>query len=156
MPRTPEMWSSQQGITRAPVELGEWKGHRVLAKRGQHYYPAVICSVKNGCDLLVRIDADPTSEIWYTNVFTSTTKFDVISDAVPSAKQLVEGAHVVVRLDKEQQMFVEGVVYERQGSGTTQYLVRISGEASSHDHWLLRPHMRLLQPPWWEDLEPHG
>lgn len=156
VPRTPEMWSSQQGITRAPVELGEWKGHRVLAKRGQHYYPAVICSVKNGCDLLVRIDADPTSEIWYTNVFTSTTKFDVISDAVPSAKQLVEGAHVVVRLDKEQQMFVEGVVYERQGSGTTQYLVRISGEASSHDHWLLRPHMRLLQPPWWEDLEPHG
>ncbi|KAK7083011.1 hypothetical protein SK128_018503 [Halocaridina rubra] len=155
------MWSSQQGLTRAPVELSEWKGHRVLAKRGQHYYPAVICSVKNGCDLLVRIDADPVSEMWYTNVFT-TAKFDVISDAVPSAKQLVEGARVVVRLDKEQQMFVEGVVYERQGSSTTKYLVRISGEASSHgstianNHWLLRPHMRLLQPPWWEDLEPHG
>ncbi|XP_037781346.1 LOW QUALITY PROTEIN: protein capicua homolog [Penaeus monodon] len=161
VPRTPEMWSSQQGVARAPVDLSEWKGHRVLAKRGPHYYPAVIRSVKNGCDLIVRIDADPASDILYSNVFT-TGKFDVISDAVPSGKQLVEGARVVVRLDKEQQMFSEGVVYERQGSPTCQYLVRISGEAGSqgsavtNNHWLLRPHLRLLQPPWWEDLEPHG
>ncbi|KAK8742721.1 hypothetical protein OTU49_001642, partial [Cherax quadricarinatus] len=161
VPRTPEMWSSQQGVPRALVDLSEWKGHRVLAKRGLHYYPAVIVNVKNACDLIVRIDAEANSDLLYSSVFT-TGKFDVISDAVPSAKQLVEGARVVVRLDKEQQMFVEGVVYERQGSPTSQYLVRISGEANNqgsgvaNDHWLLRPHLRLLQPPWWEDLEPHG
>lgn len=161
VPRTPEMWSSQQGGARAPVDLSEWKGHRVLAKRGLHYYPAVIVNVKNACDLIVRIDVEANNDLLYSNVFTN-GKFDVISDAVPSAKQLVEGARVVVRLDKDQQMFVEGVVYERQGSPTSQYLVRISGETINqgsgvtNDHWILRPHLRLLQPPWWEDLEPHG
>ncbi|XP_071548691.1 uncharacterized protein [Panulirus ornatus] len=161
VPRTPEMWSSQQGVARAPVDLSEWKGHRVLAKRGLHYYPAVIVNVKNACDLIVRIDAEANNDLLYSNVFTS-GKFDVISDAVPSAKQLVEGARVVVRLNKDQQMFVEGVVYERQGTPTSQYLVRISGETNNqgsgvtNDHWILRPHLRLLQPPWWEDLEPHG
>lgn len=161
VPRTPEMWSSQQGAARAPVDLSEWKGHRVLAKRGNHYYPAKIINIKNACDVVVRIDgAEGTTDLLYSNVFSS-SKFDVISDAVPSAKQLVEGARVVVRLDKEQHMFVEGVVYERQGSPATQYLVRIIRETGqpaviNNDHWLLRPHLRLLQPPWWEDLEPHG
>ena len=161
VPRTPEMWSSQQGVARAPVDLNEWRGHRVLAKRGLHYYPAVIVNVKNACDLVVRIDAESIGDLLYSSVFTS-GKFDVISDAVPSAKQLVDGARVVVRLDKDQQMFAEGVVYERQGSPTTKYLVCISGETNgqgsgaSNDHWIQRPHLRLLQPPWWEDLEPHG
>ena len=158
VPRTTEVWSSQQGMTRTPVDLGEWKGHRVLAKRGSCYFPAIIKSVKNGCDLVVRMDNEATiSELTYCNVFTS-GKFEVVGDAAPSIRSLVEGARVVVRLDEERHAFVEGVVYERRLTQTPRYLVRIGGDLSrggaGGDRWLSRPHVRLLRPPWWEDLEP--
>ncbi|XP_047738209.1 uncharacterized protein LOC108674309 isoform X2 [Hyalella azteca] len=152
---TPEIaYSSATG--RTPVNLSDWVGHRILAKSGGHFYPAVITAIQSVCDIVVRLDHSPGKELVYTNVFSS-AKCDVVSDSVPSVQQLLEGMRVVARLDKDQQIFVEGEIIERKHSGgSILYQVRI---ATSHDGGseqelqLMRPHLRLLQPPWWEDLE---
>ena len=154
---TPELWNNPQqtAIARTPLDLSDWKGHRVLAKKNNHYYPAVISSVRNLCELIVRLDHCPGKEITYTNMF-NICKYDVVSDSVPGLQQLTEGVRVVARLDREQQVFVEAEIFERRSSLMgTHYLVRtpITSSVAPIEHLVMRPHLRLLQPPWWEDLE---
>ena len=167
---TPDHWNGgtthqpqqQQTVTstRVPIDLTDWRGHRVLAKKNCLFYPAVISSIRNGCDLIVRLDNTPGKELLYVNAFSSAgCKYDVISDSVPGVQQLVEGVRIVARLDREKQVFVEAEIVERKFTTTgIVYVIRTlqknpSDTSSDEQHHLLRPHLRLLQPPWWEDLE---
>ncbi|KAB7498571.1 putative transcription factor capicua [Armadillidium nasatum] len=139
-------------FNRITLDLTEWKGHRILVKRGAYYYPAVINSVKNNCDIFVCMDNEPNKKISYSNMFSS-SKFDIVSDAVPSAKVLSEGMSVVIKVDQDQNLFMEGLIQEKINSPFLQYLVKTSTAWCGKNEFLVpRPHLRLLQPPWWEDL----
>lgn len=154
MTGTPEL-AYNTTTSRPLVNLCEWEGHRILAKKSGHYYPAVISAVRTPCDLIVRLDHCSSKELLYNNVF-SNCKYDVVSDSVPSLQQLVEGVRVVARSDKDQQIFVEGEILEKRHTGNSiHYLVRIVSPdgGPGQEIMLMRPHLRLLQPPWWEDLE---
>ena len=80
------------------------------------------------------------------------------------------GAKVAVQVDADRHLFVEGVVYEAAYS-PPQFLVKYlleqpeaaaaaaaassSSSPSSQQQqqaWLKRPQVRLLLPPWWEEI----
>ena len=73
------------------------------------------------------------------------------------------GAKVAVQVDADRHLFVEGVVYEAAYS-PPQFLVKYlleqpeaaaAASPSSQQQqqaWLKRPQVRLLLPPWWEEI----
>ena len=66
------------------LDLGEWKGQRVLAKRGNVYMPGVIVSINGPSTLTVLFDQDQVS-IPYSDV---TSYFDIVADASPAPAQV--------------------------------------------------------------------
>lgn len=73
------------------LDLREWKGHRVLAKRSDgrsnFYMPGVITAVNGHSTITVLFDRDQVYEE-YTNVILSSTSFyDIVSDASPAPSQ---------------------------------------------------------------------
>ena len=136
----------------AHFDLNEWRCHRVLAKRGSRYLTGVIRSGHGHSDVLVQLDGHEQPTL-YSDV-THAGKFDVVSDASPSPSQLTLGARVCLRVDDHPQIavFVEGVICQIS-SKPIQYLVRTIGQNPDVERWATRPSLRLLQPPWWEELE---
>lgn len=136
----------------AHVDLNEWRCHRVLAKTGSRYLTGVIRSGHGHSDVLVQLDGHEQPTL-YSDV-TRAGKFDVVSDASPSPSQLTLGARVCLRVDDHPQLavFVEGVICQIS-SKPIQYLVRTIGQNPDVERWITRPSLRLLQPPWWEELE---
>ena len=72
------------------------------------------------------------------------------------------GAKVAVQVDADRHLFVEGIVYEAVHS-PPQFLVKYlleqpeaAAAASTlqqqQQAWLKRPQVRLLLPPWWEEI----
>lgn len=153
--------SSTPAVPPTHVDLNEWRGHRVLAKLGSHYLTGVIHSGHGDSDVLVLLDRHEQPTL-FTDV-TSAGKFDVISDASPLPSQLTLGARVCLRVDDHHQtmtsiqgsstsIFVEGVICQISAK-PVQYLVRTIGQHPDVERWASRPSLRLLQPPWWEELE---
>lgn len=137
----------------AHVDLNEWRCHRVLAKLGSRYLTGVIRSGHGHSDVLVQLDGQEQPTL-YSDV-TYAGKFDVVSDASPSPSQLTLGARVCLRLEDHHHqvaVFVEGVICQIS-SKPIQYLVRTIGQNPDVERWVTRPSLRLLQPPWWEELE---
>ncbi|ODM91783.1 Protein capicua [Orchesella cincta] len=96
------------------LDLREWKGHRVLAKRSDgriyFYMPGVITAVNGHSTITVLFDRDQVYEE-YTNVILSSTSFyDIVSDASPAPAQVTVGCNVCVRTSPENNVYVEGVV----------------------------------------------
>lgn len=72
-----------------PLDLREWKGHRVLAKRTNFYMPGVITAVSGHSTITVLFDRDNES-MSYTDVILSRTLFyDIVSDASPAPAQVI-------------------------------------------------------------------
>ena len=72
------------------------------------------------------------------------------------------GSKVAVQVDADRHLFVEGIVYEAAHS-PPQFLVKYileqpDGDTPSQQQpqpqqaWLKRPQVRLLVPPWWEEI----
>lgn len=76
--------------------------------------------------------------------------FDVIGDASPSLKLLSLGARVCVRHD--QAMFVEGVVCKILEGHPVRFSVAVLG-VQQREVTVKRADLRLLRPPWWDELE---
>jgi hypothetical protein len=71
-----------------PLDLREWKGHRVLAKRSGLYMPGVITAVSGHSTITILFDRDNVS-LPYTDVILSRTSFfDIVSDASPAPAQV--------------------------------------------------------------------
>jgi len=80
-------------VTRSPpiLDLREWKGHRVLAKRDSVYMPGVIVGVIEHSTITVTFDADGVP-VTYTDVIISNSSFyDIVSDASPTPSQVTHG-----------------------------------------------------------------
>jgi len=71
-----------------PLDLREWKGHRVLAKRSGLYMPGIITAVSGHSTITILFDRDNVS-LPYTDVILSRTSFfDIVSDASPAPAQV--------------------------------------------------------------------
>lgn len=139
------------------INLSEWCGHRVLAKRDKVYLPGVIKKAESSGDIWVKFDYCENEIIMFTDVL-GRGKFDVISDASPSVGQVALGNRVCVRVAANNSdphtIFVEGYVCNILTS-PVQFVVKIYSNPNE-EHIVKRADLRLVQPPWFDELEGLG
>jgi len=136
------------------IDLSEWIGHRVLALRGEFYFPGVIRQVfrsgESSRDVAVLFDGD-TEPLIYKNVLQPSEKAPIISDAIPMTTQIAIGSKFCVLLDSQRNLFVEALVYEISRH-PPQFLVKLPGGEAGEKTWVKRAQLRLTAPPWLEEL----
>jgi len=136
------------------IDLSEWIGHRVLALRGEFYFPGVIRQVfrsgESSRDVAVLFDGD-TEPLIYKNVLQPSEKAPIISDAIPMTTQIAIGSKFCVLLDSQRNLFVEALVYEISRH-PPQFLVKLPGGETGEKTWVKRAQLRLTAPPWLEEL----
>lgn len=141
------------------IDLSEWRDHRVLAKQRGLYVPGVIRQAE-GCKVIVELDGLENESIEYSDVF-GINKNDVISDACPQTSHLLMGSPCVVRTtdpirENVQNVFVEGLVYEVLNSPIRIRVKVTDGDPCKDMIEVKRADIRLLQPPWADELEEAG
>lgn len=126
--------------------------------KDSHYFPGVIRNASHG-EIYVEFDGEGKL-VKYTDVL-GAGKYDVIGDASPSVSQVTVDANVCVRcptnsnnhVDSLTSVFVKGIVYEIQVN-PVQFVVKIPTEGDQHNKFIFkRADLRLVQPPWWDELE---
>ncbi|XP_076237686.1 putative transcription factor capicua isoform X7 [Calliopsis andreniformis] len=136
------------------IDLSEWRDHRVLALRDSYYYPGVIRNVVQG-EIYIEFDGE-RKLVRYTDVL-GAGRYDVIGDASPSVGQVTLDAKVCIRcptsnnhIDK---VFVKGTVCKIL-TKPKRFVVKIPREDDQSDSYVVkRADIRLVQPPWWDELE---
>ncbi|KAF0295332.1 hypothetical protein FJT64_007131 [Amphibalanus amphitrite] len=147
----PSMFSPGESRPARPMPtLAEWRGHRVLAKRETYYLPGVIKGVYRTCDVSVLFDGHQQPFI-YSNV-SEPGRCDVISDAAPLSSQVSSGLRVAVRVDADKMVFVEGTVVAANRPAHL-FKIKVLSQEGPLERWYARPAVRLLQPPWFEELD---
>jgi len=136
-------------------DLSEWKGQRVLGRRGSVYRPGLIRDVQaDGGRVAVQLDADredPGGMVYYDNVLERRSA-DIIGDHPPPASAVDVGTVVCIRVDPDVAVFYIGrVVEKRHPPLCTTYLVALD-KTSGPAVWVSRANLRLLLPPWFEDM----
>jgi hypothetical protein len=140
---------------RTDIDLGEWTDHRVLAKREQYYYPGKIRQAGCNGEVWVEFDNYKGGEMAVFTDVLCLGKYNVISDASPSLQQIHVGVRVCVRAaldDTQQIVFVEGFVSKVLNTPSPpRFVVKLNH--SGEETVAKRAELRLLQPPWRDELE---
>lgn len=138
---------------RLAINLTDWRNHRVLALRdSRYYYPGVIRNASQN-DIYVEFD-DGCKSLHYCDVL-GARKYDVIGDASPLTDHVTLDAKVCVRIpnDKLGNVFVKGTVCSLL-TKPKRFVVRVHREDDQLEtHTLTRADLRLIRPPWWDELE---
>ncbi|XP_061498425.1 protein capicua homolog isoform X9 [Anopheles gambiae] len=162
----------QQQYTTAPVapaspliDLSEWINHRVLARRKDVYDSGRIRATAAPGTVVIGFDAPEGSHQTYEGVLDDVHRQqDIIDDVCPALADLQPGVRVCVRAtcvhphpvtSNGGDVFVEGIVKEVHGN-KKQFSVQIAGGSIADKQELRivkRVDMRLLKPPWWDELE---
>ncbi|XP_054717363.1 protein capicua homolog [Uloborus diversus] len=136
------------------IDLKDWKGQRVLAKCNGVYLPGIIKELRTGCDIVIMFDKDQSTKCIF-DVF-GNGKYDIISDHSPSPGQVKVGTCVCVRINQDDNVFLIGEVVDLKSKPV---LFKVKLEVSSTSNftstyvWVSRANLRLLLPPWWEELD---
>ncbi|KAI5644889.1 putative transcription factor capicua isoform X1 [Phthorimaea operculella] len=142
------------------IDLSEWRDHRVLAKQRGLYLPGVIRQA-DGCKVVVEFDWQENEPVEYNDIF-GENKYDIISDASPQMSHLLIGSACVVRTtdpsrEGMQNVFVEGLVFEVLNSPIRIRVKQVTdGDLGKETVEVKRADLRLLQPPWADELEDAG
>ncbi|XP_076636085.1 putative transcription factor capicua isoform X1 [Colletes latitarsis] len=138
------------------IDLSEWRDHRVLALRDSYYYPGVIRNVVQG-EIYIEFDGE-RKLVRYTDVL-GAGRYDVIGDASPSVGQVTLDAKVCIRCPTSNnhtdaaKVFVKGTVCKIL-TKPKRFVVKIPREDDQSDSYVVkRADLRLVQPPWWDELE---
>ncbi|KAG7206273.1 hypothetical protein KM043_003656 [Ampulex compressa] len=138
------------------IDLSEWRDHRVLALRDSCYYPGVIRNVIHG-EIFVEFDGE-RKLVRYSDVL-GAGRYDVIGDASPSVGQVTLDAKVCIRCPTSNshidatKVFVKGTVCKIL-TKPNRFVVKIPREDDQSDSYVVkRADLRLVQPPWWDELE---
>ena len=72
-------------------DLSIWIGHRILARRSDHYFSSGVIDrivERSGDTLVVVLDMDDGTPLVYSNVLSRESYGNIISDAIPATKQV--------------------------------------------------------------------
>lgn len=148
--------SSRPRPATVAIDLSEWRDHRVLALRDSYYYSGVIRNVVQG-EIYIEFDGEKKL-MRYTDVL-GAGRYDVISDASPSVGQVTLDAKVCIRCPASNnhinaaKVFVKGTVCKIL-TKPNRFVVKIPREDDQSDSYVVkRADIRLVQPPWWDELE---
>ncbi|XP_076650659.1 putative transcription factor capicua isoform X1 [Halictus rubicundus] len=138
------------------IDLSEWRDHRVLALRDSYYYPGVIRNAVQG-EIYIEFDGE-RKLVRYTDVL-GAGRYDVIGDASPSVGQVALDAKVCIRCPQSNnhidaaKVFVKGTVCKIL-TKPKRFVVKIPREDDQSASYVVkRADLRLVQPPWWDELE---
>ena len=139
---------------RFAIDWTQWHNQRVLAKKDLTYQSGKIRNIIQNRSIGVLFDGE-TECTYFTNIFDSKT-CNIIGDNPPPAMMISVGCQVCVRINPEHNIFYEGQVVGKKVQPIL-YQVRLLNhthvERFGQDVWMPRAAIRLLQPPWYEDLE---
>lgn len=131
------------------INLSDWIGHRVLARRDQFFCPGVIKKVFEGYSVSILFDGEDQPLI-YHEILAQSEYDTIISDAVPMSNKIQPKHRVAVKVETEDNtMFQEGVVHD-VATSPPQFLVSVNG--AEEKTWFKRAHLRQILPPWWEEV----
>ncbi|KRY86928.1 putative transcription factor capicua [Trichinella pseudospiralis] len=148
------------------VSLKDWKGARVLARpldREDYYYSACIKLVRPNNAVVVEFDnaAELNSLVVYEDVFT-VSQFDILADQAPVPELVKIGMVVCARRNADQPHFelaeVVGismmpVSFQLKFTTSRQSTGRVHSASPDVTYlWVSRANIRLLRPPWFEEL----
>uniref|UniRef100_A0A2M4A176 Putative transcription factor capicua isoform x2 n=1 Tax=Anopheles triannulatus TaxID=58253 RepID=A0A2M4A176_9DIPT len=164
------------------IDLSEWVNHRVLARRKDVYDSGRIRATHAPSTVVIGFDYPEGSQQTYDDVFRGSyyaeaagdqqqkqqqqqqQQQDIIDDVCPALADLQPGVRVCVRATCVHphpvstgggDVFIEGIVRELQGN-KKQFVVQITGGGIGEKQELRvvkRVDIRLLKPPWWDELE---
>lgn len=132
------------------LDLSEWCNHRVLARQEDIYVAGIIRSIDASNTILVEFDYPEGTQQSYYDVL-GNGRFDIIGDASPSVGDIMHGTRVVCQSTNRQghTTFIEGVIRQILND-TKQFIVHTI--ASDEPKTVKRSQIRLLRPPWWDEL----
>lgn len=141
-------------------DLNDWSNQRVLARQHDDTYaPGIIRNAGDVAPNSIRVEFDHPegSRRVYSDVL-GAGLYDVISDASPSAHEITLGCRVCIHTtatDDPAGVFVVGHISQIMNN-TKQYAVIVSvgggGDNASATRTVKRGQIRLLRPPWWDEL----
>ncbi|KAL6723175.1 hypothetical protein Aduo_018206 [Ancylostoma duodenale] len=130
------------------VNLHEWLGTRVLARVSSGgYQPGSIKNVHDNKDVVVQFDDG--QELRFDDVMSEANSNLIIADQAPSPSMIKSKTMVCVRLPTDQNVYRTGELISISNT-PTKYLVRVT--SSECDSSVSRANLRLLRPPWYEEL----
>lgn len=141
---------------RLTIDLSEWCDHRVLALRDSYYFPGVIRNVVHGEILYIEFDGE-RKLVRYSDLL-GARRYDVIGDASPSLGQVNLDTKVCIRCPTANnhvdatKVFVKGTVCKIL-TKPYRFVVKIPREDDQNEIIVKRADLRLIQPPWAEELE---
>lgn len=144
---------SSATTNKSSLDLNDWLGTSVLARYGSGntiYRPGRIHSIQSTGTVQVLLDKD-TKPITYTNVFES---LDILGNHPPSAALLIEGQMVCVKEKSDDNLFVVARIKSIDHGPPVKCLVE--SDNFTNTVWIPRVNMRLVQPPWHDDLSQHA
>lgn len=131
------------------IDFSEWINQRVLAKRDGIYQSGLIKDIKNNRHIGVYFDND-RNILYYNDVPDQRSFNDIISDHSPMAIMLGVGSKVCIRTSPEENVYHEGQIVSKRSH---QIGFRVKTKDNKFEDWVSRAVLRLLQPPWYEDME---
>lgn len=135
------------------IDLQEWIGSLVLARYGSGcsvYRPGKILSCPSSGSVRVLLDKQ-TDTITYSNVFDS---LEILGNFSPAANLVSQGSTVCVKEKTDDNLFVVAKVKQLEAGPPLRFLVE--SENLPSDVWVNRANIRLMQPPWHDDLMEAG
>lgn len=110
------------------INFNDWCNHHVIAKQQNVYVSGVICPSETQNSVIVEFKYPERLKQIYPDVF-GINRYDIISDASPSAADVTIGTRVCVRSSFDSSyVFIEGVVTEILNN-TKSFSVRLLGSS---------------------------
>lgn len=132
------------------INLGDWIGSQILARKEDgFYYPGIIKSILAESSIQILLDSDSSTTRNYPNVLETN---DILTNCSAPAIMVKIGVLVCVKAKPSDSHFTVGRVRKIRPGPPMQCLVQIENECV----WISRAWIRLLQPPWFDDLEDTG
>jgi len=134
------------------VNLTDWVDSAVLVKQpSNYYYPGVIHSVLTPTSVEVLLDKNGDKQTFH-DVLDRTDM--VLSNHSAPAIMIKQGINVCVKCKPSDNFFTVCTVKEVKQGPPMHCYVQFSD--TQNEAWVSRAAIRLIQPPWYDDLEDTG
>ncbi|CAD6193332.1 unnamed protein product [Caenorhabditis auriculariae] len=130
------------------VVLSDWVGHRVLARvPAGTYQQGRVKKVNENRDITIQLDDG--RDVRYDNIMIECNWTQIIADQAPSPSDIKCKTIVCVRSPADNSVYRTAELVSSYGN-PSKYVVRAT--SSDSENTVTRASLRLLRPPWYEEL----
>ncbi|VDD96593.1 unnamed protein product [Enterobius vermicularis] len=135
------------------INLDDWKGIRVLAVYTESgpYLPAIIKEIHDSREVVIQFE-DGKERVFEDVLTVDKVISEIIPDHAPNFESIKEGDLLCAKWNSKETGFVLAEVV-RKASGPVMLQMRLFDDPTSDAVWISRPNVRLLHPPWYDELK---